>query len=109
LAVLDAMTQPLTVIIPHQLGAAEARRRIDQGFAEFASSLGRAPAGLERSWQGDTLSFALSSFGQAISGRVVVADAQVTVEVVLPGVLALLANRIRGALTRQGQLLLEKK
>jgi hypothetical protein len=97
------------VTIPHQLGAAEARRRIDQGFADFARHLGNAPAAVERAWQGDTLSFALSSFGQAVSGRIAVAETQVTVEILLPGVLALLANRMKGALQREGQLLLEKR
>ena len=103
------MTQPVTVTIPHQLGAAEARRRIDQGFADFARHLGNAPGAVERSWQGDTLAFALSSFGQGLSGRILVAETQVTVEVVLPGFLAMLANREKGRLKREGQLLLEKK
>jgi hypothetical protein len=103
------MSQPVTVTIPHQLGAAEARRRIDSGFADFSSHLGNAPGSVERSWQGDTLSFTLTSFGQAISGRVVVADTQVVVEVLLPGFLAMLANKVKGTLRREGQLLLEKK
>jgi hypothetical protein len=103
------MSQPVTVTIPHQLGAAEARRRIDQGFADFAARLGNAPGSVERSWQGDTLNFALTSFGQALSGRVIVSDAQVVVEVLLPGFLAMLANKVKGRLKREGQLLLEKK
>lgn len=103
------MSQPVTVTIPHQLGAAEARRRIDQGFADFARHLGNAPGAVERRWQGDTLSFALSSFGQGLSGRAIVADTQVTIEVLLPGFLAMLANKVKGTLKREGQLMLEKK
>lgn len=103
------MSQPVTVTIPHQLGAAEARRRIDQGFADFARHMGNATGTVERSWQGDTLVFALTSFGQALSGRVLVAETQVTVELLLPGFLAMLANRVKDALKREGQLLLEKK
>jgi hypothetical protein len=102
------MTQPVTVIIPHQLGAVEARRRIDVGFADFARHLGNAPGAVESAWQGDTLNFTLSSFGQGLTGRILVAEAQVTVEVLLPGFLAMLANRVKGALKREGQLLLEK-
>jgi hypothetical protein len=103
------MSQPVTVTIPHQLGAAEARRRIDEGFADFARHLGNAPGAVDRRWDGDTLSFALTSFGQALSGRVLVADTQVTVEVMLPGFLAMIANKVKGTLKREGQLLLEKK
>ena len=103
------MSQPVTVTIPHQLGVAEARRRIDQGFADFARHLGNAPGAVECSWQGDTLAFSLTSFGQALSGRVLVAATQVTVELVLPGFLAMIANTVKGRLKREGQLLLEKK
>lgn len=103
------MSQPITVTIPHQLGAAEARRRVDQGFADFAKHLGNAPGAIERRWQGDKLSFALTSFGQAISGYVDVAETSVTVELLLPGFLGMIASKVKGRLQREGQLLLEKK
>ena len=103
------MSQPITVTIPHQLGAAEARRRVDQGFADFAKHLGNAPGAIERRWDGDRLSFSLTSFGQAISGYVNVAEAAVTVELLLPGFLAMIAGKVKGRLQREGQLLLEKK
>ncbi|HEY0435375.1 MAG TPA: polyhydroxyalkanoic acid system family protein [Phenylobacterium sp.] len=103
------MAQPVTVTIPHQLGAAEAKRRIDQGFADFAQRMGNAPGALERSWQGDRLSFSISSFGQAISGHVTVEAASVTIELILPGLLAMIASKLKGTLKREGQLLLEKK
>lgn len=103
------MSQPITVTIPHQLGAAEARRRIDEGFADFSRHMGAAPGQLERSWQGDRLGFVLTSFGQAISGHVTVEAASVTIELVLPGFLAMLASKVTGTLRREGQLLLERK
>jgi hypothetical protein len=103
------VSQPVTVTLPHQLGVAEARWRIDEGFADFARHLATAPAAIERSWQGDTLNFSLSSFGQALTGRVVVAATQVTVEIQLPGLLAMLASRVKGTLQREGRLLLEKR
>ncbi len=101
--------QPVIVTLPHQLGLAESRRRIDQGFADLASHLGSAPGAIERSWQGDRLNFALTSFGQAITGSVSVEAASVTVEVLLPGFLAMIASKVKGTLKREGQLLLEKK
>lgn len=38
------MSSPIAIDIPHTLGAAEARRRIDQGFAQLASRWAAAPS-----------------------------------------------------------------
>jgi hypothetical protein len=103
------MSKPITVNIPHQLGRVEARRRIDEGFADLARHLGGSAGALDKGWEGDRLNFSLSSFGQSITGHVAVADAVVTVEVLLPGFLAMIAERVRGTLQKEGQLLLTKK
>ena len=103
------MAAPITVTIPHELGRAEARRRIDQGFADLSRHLGGAPGALEKRWEGDRLNFSLTSFGQAITGHVAVAEAAVIVEVVLPGFLAMIAGKVRGRLQKEGQLLLTRK
>jgi putative polyhydroxyalkanoate system protein len=103
------MTPPLTVEIPHQLGAAEARRRIDQGFANLAAQIASArTAEMTRTWEGDTLHFGVGALGQAITGQLHVMADRVRIEVVLPAVLGILAQAIRGRIQRQGQRLLEK-
>jgi hypothetical protein len=103
------MSKPITVTIPHQLGRVEARKRIDEGFADLSRHLGGSAGALDKSWEGDRLNFSLTSFGQSITGHVAVADAVVTVEVVLPGFLAMIAERVRGTLQKEGQLLLTKR
>jgi len=103
------MSKPISVTIPHQLGRAEARRRVDEGFADLARHLGGSAGALEKAWDGDRLSFSLASFGQSIHGHVAVADTAVTVEVLLPGFLAMIAGKVRGTLQREGQLLLTRK
>jgi hypothetical protein len=103
------MSKPITVTIPHQLGRAEARKRIDEGFADLSRHLGGSAGALDKSWEGDRLNFSLTSFGQSITGHVAVAEAGVTVEVLLPGFLAMIAERVRGTLQKEGQLLLTKK
>jgi putative polyhydroxyalkanoate system protein len=103
------MSKSITVTIPHQLGRAEARKRIDEGFADLSRHLGGAAGALDKQWAGDRLSFALTSMGQSISGYVAVADAAVTVEVLLPGFLAMIAGKVKGTLQKEGQLLLTKK
>jgi hypothetical protein len=106
---LVPMTTPLTVNIPHQLGRAEARRRIETGFAKALAGL---PGGLGRCnerWEGDRLVFSVAALAQTITGFVDVGDAAVTMEIHLPGVLGLIASGFRSRLQKAGQLLLEKK
>ena len=100
------MAKPLTVTIPHQLGVAEARRRLETGFADMAAKLPGA-ARIDQRWAGDRLVFAASISGQEISGTMdVLADA-VKLEVILPGILGLLAGKIGGRLKDEGQKLLK--
>lgn len=103
------MSKPISVTIPHQLGRAEARKRIDEGFADMSRHLGGAAGALEKRWTGDRLDFSLTSFGQSIAGHVDVADSLVTVEVILPGFLAMIAGKVQGTLRKEGQLLLTKR
>jgi hypothetical protein len=103
------MSTPLAISIPHQLGRAEARRRIETGFANL---IGQFPGGVgacTQRWDGDLLTFSLTGMGQTISGIVEVLDASVKMEIELPGVLGLLASGLRGRLQKAGQLLLTKK
>ena len=46
------MSKPVVVTIPHELGRAEARRRIDEGAGNLTSQIG-AVGELKRDWQGD--------------------------------------------------------
>jgi hypothetical protein len=103
------MSQPISVSIPHQLGRAEARRRIDGGFADLSRHLGGSSGALDKRWEGDRLDFSLTSLGQSITGYVVVAETLVTVEVLLPGFLAMIAGKVKGTLQKEGQLLLTRK
>ena len=103
------MARPISVTIPHQLGRAEARRRVDAGFFDLSRHLGAAAGALDRRWEGDRLDFSLTVMGQAVAGHVAVAEAYVTVEVILPGLLALIGGKVQGTLRKQGQLLLTRK
>ena len=102
------MTTPITISIPHQLGRAEARRRIESGFASIVRQL---PGGgtLNERWNGDQLTFSAAGMGQTISGVVDVLDASVTMKITLPGVLGVIASGLKSRLEKAGQLLLTKK
>lgn len=102
------MSTPVSVTIPHQLGRAEARRRIVDGFGSIESQLQAGPMRmtLTERWEGDRLHFTGRSLGQTVRGHLDVMDEEVRVEVWLPRLLAGLADRLGGRLSRQGTLLL---
>jgi hypothetical protein len=102
------MTTPISLSIPHQLGRAEARRRIETGFATIIQQLPGGGTSNER-WDGDDLSFNVAGMGQSISGVVNVLDTVVTIKIELPGVLGMVASGFKRRLEKAGQLLLTKK
>jgi hypothetical protein len=103
------MTTPLTVSIPHQLGRAEARRRVETGFAKMLQGLPGGIGQCSERWEGDRLVFSVAALAQTISGVIDVGDTAVTMEIQLPGVLGLIASGFKSRLQKAGQLLLEKK
>ena len=104
------MKQPITIDIPHQLGVAEARRRIDQGFDSLLEQIsGRGLVRTKRAWDGDWMSFSVSVLGQGVTGQLLVTGDMVRMEVELPGFLSSLASAIQARVQNQGRLLLEKK
>ena len=103
------MTTPLTVSIPHQLGRAEARRRIETGFAKMIAALPGGAGHCSERWEGDRLVFSVAAMAQTVAGVVDVGEAAVTMEIQLPGVLGLLAGGLKDRLRSAGQLLLTKK
>lgn len=103
------MATPLTVRIPHQLGRAEARRRIEAGFAKIIHQLPGGGGACTERWDGDRLTFSVGAMGQTVAGVVDVLDAAVTIEIELPGVLGMIASGLKDRLQKAGQLLLTKK
>src|SRR5688572_16294767 len=100
------MSQPAVVTIPHELGRAEARRRIDEGTGRLTSQIA-AVGEVSQEWRGDVLHFSLQAIGQTVTGTIAVADRDVRLEVHLPGLFAMIANKVKGRLRQQGQILLE--
>lgn len=100
------MSKPVVVNIPHELGRAEARRRIEEGTGRLTSQIG-AVGELKKEWQGDVLHFALQAIGQNVTGTIAVMDREVRLEVHLPGIFAMIAGKVKGRLKEQGQILLE--
>jgi hypothetical protein len=99
------MSKAITIVIPHELGRAEARRRIDEGVARLVGQVG-AVGELTRTWEGDVLRFSLTALGQVVSGDMTIGDREVRLEVLLPGIFGMIAGKVKGRLRDEGRLLL---
>ena len=101
--------KPLLVSIPHRLGKQEALARLKSGLDRAASAVAPVVTVNEQRWEGDRLYFRVTALQQHASGTVDVAEDHVTVEVVLPWLLARLATNLQETILRRGTTLLEKK
>jgi hypothetical protein len=102
------MAEPVVVTIPHKLTKEEAIRRLQKGFGDVRSAVGEKFVVLTDTWNGDHLDFRASLLGQTTTGTVDVGDHSVRLEIQLPWMLAMLANRAKAIVQKQGQLMLEK-
>ena len=105
------MSRPVTIILKHDLGIAEASRRLREGFGRIRQSLsGGMKFRFDESWESDSaLRFTAKGLGQTIVGAVDVFPEHVRIEATLPGLLASLAEIIAGRVEKEVQILLEKK
>jgi predicted lipid carrier protein YhbT len=103
------MTKSIVVSVPHRLGREEAVRRLKSGLQSARTGFAGHFAVLEESWAGDHLDLRMAMLGQATSGKIDVADDHVRIEVELPWLLGMVAEKAKALIQKQGQLMLEKK
>lgn len=92
--------------VPHSLGTAEAKRRIEAGTGQLIAAL---PAGATATpnWTGDRLDLAIVAMGQDVSASLDVQERIVRVTVTLPPMLEFLRPLIEQGVRRSGTQLLE--
>lgn len=102
------MDKPIVINLPHRLGAAEAKRRMQGGIGKLQD---RIPGGavVESAWAGDRMNLSVKAMGQEVAGHIDVQDANVRLELTLPAFLAMFAGKIEGLLRKGSAELLEDK
>ncbi len=102
------MSQPITVDVPHSLGAAEAKRRIQANIGGLGSKL---PAGAQVRpvWEGDRLRLDVTMLGQTAEAELDILDSLVRIKVLLPPALAFFRQAIEAGLRQGGAVLLEDR
>lgn len=102
------MPEPLVVSIPHRLGRAEAKRRLDLGISRIQPELRGLVNTLDYSWDHDNLNFRAVAMWQTISGRIEVQEDAVRIEIDLPWMMRLLGDTIVKQVRGRGMAMLEK-
>lgn len=103
------MNQPIVINLPHNLGAEEAKRRMQGGIGRLKDHIPGGAADVRSSWEGDRMHLDVRALGQEVTGHIDVMDTKVRLEFTLPAFLALFAGTIEGLLTDKGTELLEDK
>ena len=94
------MSRSIVMTFPHQLGIAEAKKRIAERFellkAQYMDKIGQA----EIAWVGDVAHLRVAALGQTATAEIDIKAAEIRVEVHLPWLLAAMANKIEGLLNK---------
>src|SRR6476469_6528497 len=100
------MSRTITVTVPHKLSQEEAKRRIATGIADAKTKFAAMTKGVQEAWDGDRMNFRLATMGQEITGRLNVEPQQVRLEVDLPLILAMFADKLKPRIEEEGRKLL---
>jgi Putative polyhydroxyalkanoic acid system protein (PHA_gran_rgn) len=103
------MAKPVSITVSHELGREGAVSRLRDGIDRIRDKLGLVKMQLvEERWEGDSLHFGVAALGYTVQGRLDVEQTLVRVEMMLPWVLAMFAEKLKIGVEKQGQILLEK-
>lgn len=94
--------------VPHQLGRAEARRRIEAGLPKLAQHI---PGGgtVDAAWPGpDTLALTIKAMGQSIAANLEIGDTGLRGTVNVPMVLAMMSGPIGDFVRTSAEKMLAK-
>ncbi len=100
------MNKTISVSIPHRLTQQEARTRLMNGIADLKAKHGQHLASVSETWNGNQMSFQLAAMGQQVTGRVDVQPDTVKLDVDLPWLLAMIAEKLRPQVEQEGRKLL---
>ena len=97
------MSRSIVMTFPHDLGVAEARKRITERFdalrTQYVEKVGHA----EMAWVDDVAHLRVAALGQTATAEIDVKTAEIRVEVHLPWLLAAMAGKIEGLLKSNAQ------
>jgi hypothetical protein len=97
----------MQVTIPHKFSKEDAKARVVEALSEARGKIGAQATIEKEEWVGDTLHFAFTAQGQAISGLFEVREHEFYLDAQLPLVLRMFEGRIKSAIEEQASALLK--
>jgi hypothetical protein len=96
-----------TVDLPHSLGRAGAKARLQANVGQLAAHIPGGVAAVETRWPGpDRMVIEVAALGQQVTATLDIEDALVRVSFDLPGMLGFMSAAIAAAVRREGGRLL---
>jgi hypothetical protein len=96
------VAKPLSVTIPHKLGAEAARDRLVRGLTSVKRRFGEQVTVADERWTDDTLELTVKALAQTVSARVEVGPETVRIEAALPLMLRMFSAQVEGYLKAEG-------
>ena len=102
------MAKPVTITVSHELGREKALERVRNRFDKVEEAIGMGVR-LDKEWRDEQLHFTAGAFGQTVTGTVDVTETDMTIQLMLPALLAGMAGKLSDTLGKQSRLLLAKE
>ena len=88
------MTKSISVSLPHQLGVAEAKRRLNERIDVLRTTYIDKIAHSDLTWTGDCANLRVVALGQTTTGTIDVGAEIIRIEIQLPWLLSALSGKV---------------
>jgi len=89
------------ITVPHHTTREEARRKIEERMTNLERQYGHYATDIDKSWDGDRLTFSVKARGMSGSGSLEITDSEVIVDGKLPLMARPFESRIKSTIERE--------
>src|SRR5258708_1170033 len=89
------------ITVPHHTTREEARRKVEERMAGLEGQYGHYATDIDKSWEGDRLTFSVKARGMSGSGSLEITDTEVIVDGKLPLMARPFESRIKSTIERE--------
>lgn len=91
------------ITVPHHTTREDARRKIEERMTNLERQYGHYATDIDKSWDGDRLTFSVKARGMSGSGSLEITDSEVIVDGKLPLMARPFESRIKSTIEREAE------